>query len=147
MNAAAAQEAPSADELRLAPRDRFVNFVRDTLRTTQVSTSVLILALLYIRRLKLLHPRLRGQDGSEYRLCVTALMLGNKFLDDHTYTNKTWSDISGIPLKDVTKMEIEFWLGLQMRIHVTKAEYEEWQQALEDLYEQRRQALAKRARD
>ncbi|CAO1637963.1 unnamed protein product [Parajaminaea phylloscopi] len=133
--------------LRLVPRSRFVSFIRDTLRTTQVSTSVLILALLYIRRLKLLHPRLRGQEGSEYRLCVTALMLGNKFLDDHTYTNKTWSDISGISLKDVTRMEVEFWLGLQMRIHVTESEYTEWQAALENMYDQRASVLARKERD
>lgn len=132
---------------RLQPRSRFVAFVKDTLRTTQVSISVLILALLYIRRLKLQHPQLKGHEGSEYRLCVTALMLANKFLDDHTYTNKTWSDISGISLKDVTKMEVEFWLGLQMRIHVSVQDYDKWMQTLDDLREQRAQAMRKRDRD
>lgn len=136
-----------SDDQRLLPQPRFVAFIRDALGTTQVSTSVLILALLYIRRLKLMHSQILGQEGSEYRVGVAALMLGNKFLDDHTYTNKTWSDISGIALKDVTKLEIEFWLGLQMRIHVSARDYESWLRALEHLAGQRQQLLCKRARD
>ncbi|CAO1614500.1 unnamed protein product [Sympodiomycopsis kandeliae] len=135
------------DDHRLLPQPRFVAFIRDALGTTQLSTSVLILALLYVRRLKLMHPQIQGQDGSEYRVAVAALMLGNKFLDDHTYTNKTWADISGIALKDVTKLEIEFWLGLQMRIHVGEEDYKSWLRSLEDLAGQRQQLLAKRAQE
>ncbi|PWN22338.1 hypothetical protein BCV69DRAFT_141137 [Microstroma glucosiphilum] len=134
----------SSPDRRFHPQEKFVAFIRDTIKTTQVSTSVLILALLYVQRLKLQHPKLRGQEGSEYRLSVTAMMLGNKFLDDHTYTNKTWSDISGIPLKDITKMEVEFWLGLQMRIYVHQDDYEAWLQTIDDLFTQRTQALWKR---
>lgn len=134
----------SSPDRRFHPQEKFVAFIRDTIKTTQVSTSVLILALLYVQRLKLQQPKLRGQEGSEYRLSVTAMMLGNKFLDDHTYTNKTWSDISGIPLKDITKMEVEFWLGLQMRIHVHQDDYEAWLQTIDDLLTQRTQALWKK---
>lgn len=70
------------------------------------------LALLFIYRLKSSHPHLKGKEGSEFRIAITALMLSNKSLEDHTYTNKSWSEISGIDLKDINKMEVEFWLGL-----------------------------------
>lgn len=140
---------PSASErsndprtLRLFPRRRFTDFVRNMLNTTQVSKSVIILALLYIHRLKSKNPGLRGQDGSEFRLFVTALMLANKFLDDHTYTNKTWSELSGLKLKDVTKMEIEFWLGLSSNIHASDADFRSWIGTLEILAERRQLALS-----
>ncbi|SPO31307.1 uncharacterized protein UTRI_05882_B [Ustilago trichophora] len=140
---------PSASErsndprtLRLFPRRRFTDFVRNMLNATQVSKSVIILALLYIHRLKSKNPGLRGQDGSEFRLFVTALMLANKFLDDHTYTNKTWSDLSGLKLKDVTKMEIEFWLGLSSNIHASDADFRSWIGTLEILAERRQLALS-----
>ncbi|CDW98490.1 hypothetical protein [Sporisorium scitamineum] len=140
---------PSASErsndprlLRLFPRRRFTDFVRNMLNTTQVSKSVIILALLYIHRLKSKNPGLRGQDGSEFRLFVTALMLANKFLDDHTYTNKTWSELSGLKLKDVTKMEIEFWLGLSSNIHASDADFRSWIATLETLAERRQLALS-----
>ncbi|PWN53110.1 hypothetical protein IE53DRAFT_213407 [Violaceomyces palustris] len=129
------------NSLRLAPTPRFKTFVRDMLNTTQVSNSVVILALMYIHRLKSKHPELRGQEGSEFRLFVTALMLANKFLDDHTYTNKTWSELSGIELKDVTKMEIEFWMGLSMRIYVSEADFRNWLKMLETLGERRQHAI------
>ncbi len=139
---------PSASErssdprlLRLFPRRRFTDFVRNMLNTTQVSKSVIILALLYIHRLKSKNPGLRGQDGSEFRLFVTALMLANKFLDDHTYTNKTWSELSGLKLKDVTKMEIEFWLGLSSNIHASDADFRSWIGTLEVLAERRHLAI------
>ncbi|SJX65632.1 uncharacterized protein SRS1_16259 [Sporisorium reilianum f. sp. reilianum] len=128
--------------LRLFPRRRFTDFVRNMLNTTQVSKSVIILALLYIHRLKSNNPGLRGQDGSEFRLFVTALMLANKFLDDHTYTNKTWSELSGLKLKDVTKMEIEFWLGLSSNIHASDADFRSWIGTLEILAERRHLALS-----
>ena len=46
--------------------------------TTQVSKSVVMLALLFIYRLKTLNPTVKGKAGSEYRLLTVALMLGNK---------------------------------------------------------------------
>ncbi|KAI3487134.1 hypothetical protein L1887_48967 [Cichorium endivia] len=145
---AGSRSRPTASErssdprtLRLFPRRRFTDFVRNMLNTTQVSKSVIILALLYIHRLKSKNPGLRGQDGSEFRLFVTALMLANKFLDDHTYTNKTWSELSGLKLKDVTKMEIEFWLGLSSNIHASDADFRSWIGTLEILAERRHLAL------
>lgn len=48
------------------------------LSTTQVSQNVILLALLFIYRLKKLVPTVNGKAGSEYRLLTVALMLGNK---------------------------------------------------------------------
>lgn len=48
------------------------------LSTTQVSQNVILLALLFIYRLKRLNPSVKGKVGSEFRLLTVALMLGNK---------------------------------------------------------------------
>ncbi|KAL9931752.1 hypothetical protein V8E36_009302 [Tilletia maclaganii] len=55
-----------------------VAFSENLLTTTQVSSPVILLALLDIYRLKSRHPELHGQEGSDYRLSVTSLMLANK---------------------------------------------------------------------
>lgn len=122
---------------QLYPTDRFYEFVKDVLRMTQVSRSVIAFSLLYVYRLKVRHPNLEGQVGSEYRLFLTSLVLANKFLDDHTYTNKTWSDVSKIPLKEITKMELQLWGGIDTNASATPEEYELWQNTLEYLYDQR----------
>lgn len=63
----------------------------------QVSHSVVILALLFVSRLKSKNP-INGLPGSEFRASITALALGNKVLDDNTYTAKTWAEVSGLDL-------------------------------------------------
>lgn len=68
--------------VQFSPRPEFVSFIADLLATTQVSQSVITLALHYIYTLKRINPSIRGRRGSEYRLAVTALMLANKFLDE-----------------------------------------------------------------
>ena len=45
---------------------------------TQVSQNVILLALMFIYRLKRLNPGVKGKVGSEFRLLTVALMLGNK---------------------------------------------------------------------
>ncbi|CAE6451379.1 unnamed protein product [Rhizoctonia solani] len=119
--------SPNIDTVQqFSPRPEFVSFTADLLATTQVSQSVITLALRYIYMLKQSNPSIRGRRGSEYRLAVTALMLANKFLDDNTYTNKTWSDVSRISLREINQMEKEFLNGLGHNLYVDLATYDSW---------------------
>ncbi|WFD42830.1 hypothetical protein MPSI1_001480 [Malassezia psittaci] len=128
---------PMPSRSQLHPSERFVQFVKNVLRMTQVSRSVVAIGLLYLYRLKLRHPSLVGQPGSEFRLFLTSLILANKFLDDHTYTNKTWSDVSKIPLHEITKMESQFWGGIDTNASVKPEEYQWWLGALDRIDAQR----------
>ena len=56
----------------------FQKWVTTIMSTTQVSVNVVILAMLFIYRLKKLNATVKGKPGSEYRLLTVALMLGNK---------------------------------------------------------------------
>ena len=67
---------PLADDAQ--PRMAFRKWATTLLSTTQVSQNVILLALLFIYRLKTQNPQVRGKPGSEYRLLTVALMLGNK---------------------------------------------------------------------
>ncbi|KAI6137202.1 hypothetical protein F5141DRAFT_1193542 [Pisolithus sp. B1] len=80
--------------LQLAPSAAFVQFMHKLLETTQERNRFT-----------------NGLPGSEFRIAVAALMMANKFLDDNTYTNKTWSEVSGIDLSEIHKMEREFLTG------------------------------------
>lgn len=60
------------------PYDQFQKWVNNVLSTTQVTQNVILLALLFIYRLKMSTPAIKGRAGSEYRLLTVALMLGNK---------------------------------------------------------------------
>ena len=60
------------------PTIGFQKWVTTILSTTQVSQNVILLALMFIYRLKKFNPGVRGKKGSEFRLMTVALMLGNK---------------------------------------------------------------------
>ncbi|WFC98743.1 hypothetical protein MYAM1_001475 [Malassezia yamatoensis] len=132
---------PMPSRSQLHPSERFVQFVKNVLRMTQVSRSVVTIGLLYLYRLKLRHPSLVGQPGSEFRLFLTSLILANKFLDDHTYTNKTWSEVSKIPLHEITKMESQLWGGIDTNASVQPEEYQWWLGALDRIDAQRNSEL------
>ncbi|KAH9465704.1 hypothetical protein Pst134EA_013575 [Puccinia striiformis f. sp. tritici] len=112
-------------QAQLVPNPEFVMFIHNLLNTTQVSHSVVLLALFYIHRLKCLNA-IKPNSKSEYRIGVVSLMLANKMLDDHTYTAKTWSEVSRLPLGSLNDGEIEFLRGLHFELHVNIRDFSAW---------------------
>lgn len=112
------------------PTTGFRKWVTTILSTTCVAQNVVLLALLFIHRLKKYNPSVRGKPGSEYRLLTVALMLGNKFLDDNTYTNKTWAEVSGINVAEVHIMEVEFLSNMKYCLFTSEQDWSNWQTLL-----------------
>ncbi|CAO3572440.1 unnamed protein product [Mortierella alpina] len=112
------------------PKPMFRKFCLDVLSATLLSPSVILLSLKYIQQLMI---NLKGSnkivntgDGAEYRFFTGALILANKFLDDNTFTNKTWADITGMKIKDVNHLEMQFLNGIDFRLFTSPAHYSEW---------------------
>jgi len=95
--------------LRTKPSQAFVEFVHRTLSQTLLSPTAVILSLWYIRRLaihsggdadglmlrQMLHRSasdMNGRGGEEaaQRILTLGLACSNKWLDDNTFTNKSW---------------------------------------------------------
>ncbi|GAA5882863.1 hypothetical protein JCM3774_006318 [Rhodotorula dairenensis] len=128
--------------LQIQPTERFVRFCQEILSTTQVSVSVVLLALLLVSRLKQQNA-IDGAPGSEYRLAVTGLMLANKILDDQTYTAQTWSQVSSLELKPLVAGEVEFLRGLDYSLHVSEDDYNAWLRLLQGHVASRNARLGK----
>ncbi|KAF2397702.1 hypothetical protein EJ06DRAFT_481255 [Trichodelitschia bisporula] len=109
------------------PSPGFLKWATTLLSTTQVSRNVICLALLFIYRLKKANAHVCGKAGSEYRLLTVALMLGNKFLDDNTYTNRTWADVSGISVQEIHVMEMEFLGNMRYGLYTSEQQWKDWQ--------------------
>ncbi|KIP07013.1 hypothetical protein PHLGIDRAFT_433361 [Phlebiopsis gigantea 11061_1 CR5-6] len=73
-----------------------------------------------------LHPML-DRDSVEsfapFRLVLLGCMLANKWLDDHTFSNKTWHTISNIPVLSLNKLES---LALDLFGHDLSISPREW---------------------
>lgn len=57
-------------------------------------------------------------------------MLGNKFLDDNTYTNKTWAEVSFISVNEVHIMEVEFLSNMKYCLFTSAEDWLRWQTLL-----------------
>ncbi|CAO3599586.1 unnamed protein product [Absidia cylindrospora] len=114
----------------------FKRFCLQVLTATQLSESAVFLALKYIANLLESNPSIEGAEGSEYRLFIVALMLANKFLDDNTFTNKTWSEVSGMKVQDLNIMESEFLEALEYHLFVREEEYMTWKSILDTCRQQ-----------
>ncbi|KAF9900441.1 hypothetical protein EC991_007335 [Linnemannia zychae] len=108
----------------------FRKFCLDVLSATLLSPSVILLSLKYIQQLminlKENNKTPSTGEGSEFRLFTGALILANKFLDDNTFTNRTWANITGISVKEVNYIELQFLQGINFRLFTRSYDYSEW---------------------
>ncbi|KAF9139828.1 hypothetical protein BGX30_007431 [Mortierella sp. GBA39] len=108
----------------------FRKFCLDVLSATLLSPSVILLSLKYIQQLminlKENNKTPSTGEGSEFRLFTGALILANKFLDDNTFTNRTWANITGITVKEVNYIELQFLQGIGFRLFTRSYDYSEW---------------------
>ena len=51
-------------------------------------------------------------------------------LDDNTYTNKTWAEVSGISVAEIHVMEVEFLSNMRYSLLASKEQWQEWQEKL-----------------
>src|ERR1700712_5142816 len=47
-------------------------------------------------------------------------------LDDNTYTNKTWAEVSGIDVREVHTMEVEFLSNMRYGLFISESAWKEW---------------------
>ncbi|KAJ3112488.1 hypothetical protein HDU96_004505 [Phlyctochytrium bullatum] len=103
------------------PREKeFAEFVEMVLNTTDVNNI--------------------KHDGKSDKLdFIAGILLANKVLDDHTFTNRTWSDLSHIPIEEINRVElltiwrfqVEYLNFLQHRTVLQRDEYNTWVQKIQ----------------
>ena len=73
----------------------------------------------------------RRDPKLEYRLFTVSVILANKYLDDNSYSNKAWSDVTGLELRKINIMEQEFMKYVDYNLVVVRTEYSAWVNWLE----------------
>ncbi|KAJ3213924.1 hypothetical protein HDU67_002288 [Dinochytrium kinnereticum] len=67
-----------------------------------------------------------NNKNSEKMDFIIGLLLANKVLDDHTFTNRTWSDLSRIDIKDINQAEVEYLSLLDHKMVLQREDYVNW---------------------
>lgn len=99
----------------------FRKYVLQVLSSTRLPSTTILLGLYYLAtRMTMLSASGRYTTGSGqvYRMLVISLLLGSKFLDDNTFQNRSWSEVSNIPISELNVLEIEWLLAINWDMHV-----------------------------
>lgn len=90
----------------------FRKFVNQILTSTRLPSTTILLGMNYLaKRVNMLNQSgsFTPNEGQMWKMLTIALLLGSKFLDDNTFQNRSWSDVSGIAVSELNTMENE-WL-------------------------------------
>lgn len=96
----------------------FRKWVHQVLCATRLPSATILLSLSYLStRMEMSRAPPKGPDSQIYRLLTTALMLGSKFLDDNTFINRSWSEVSGIDVVELNHLERDWLKELCYNLH------------------------------
>ncbi|KAI7865825.1 uncharacterized protein EV154DRAFT_397450, partial [Mucor mucedo] len=113
----------------------FGAFCLNIFKDMEIDESTVYLSLKYVALLIQLNPTMEGSEGSEYRIFVVALILACKFLDDITFANTTWSEVTGMNLRDLNLMEAEFLEGISYRLLIRTEEFNQWKTLTDECHD------------
>ncbi|KAK4237449.1 hypothetical protein C8A03DRAFT_16017 [Achaetomium macrosporum] len=133
----------------------FRKFVSQILTSTRLPSTTILLGMNYLaKRINMMHAAGQNNhtEGQIWRMLTIALLLGSKFLDDNTFQNKSWSEVSGIPVQELNTLEYE-WLGairwcLYVNLDASEdyqawlSNWKEWQEAKKRQQQASRDRLA-----
>ena len=98
----------------------FRKYVSQILSSTRLPSSTILLGMHYLTtRMGMLsaHGSYTASSNKLYHLLTIALLLGSKFLDDNTFQNRSWSEVSSIPVADLNTLEVEWLVAIQWNLH------------------------------
>lgn len=108
--------------IRFVDYDRklFRKWVSQVLNATRLPSATIFLSLSYLaKRVRGLSAtnRYAASERALYQMLTVALILGSKFLDDNTFQNKSWSEVSNINVVELNKDEREWLQAFDHRLH------------------------------
>lgn len=122
--------------------------IRSLLLSTLLQPSAIYLSLWYVMRLPVyLGPVAFGADyvketqfraellgdnehiaetHAPFRVFLLGCMLANKWLDDHTFSNKTWHSISNVPVRSLNRLEFYALDNFCHDISISPHQWSQW---------------------
>ncbi|KAI9663342.1 MAG: hypothetical protein M1831_002626 [Alyxoria varia] len=99
---------------------KYREFVHHMLKATRLPTNTILLGLSYFaHRLRKLSIAGESCAHTDQRTSlVVALILASKHLDDNTFQNKSWTDVTGIPIKTINETEIVWFESFDYVLHL-----------------------------
>jgi hypothetical protein len=104
----------------------FRKWVHQVLCATRLPSATILLSMYYLSNRMPMLTHEPKTDTHLFRLLTIALVLGSKFLDDNTFINRSWSEVSGIQVHELNELELEWLLAIKFRLHRDPTEQSGW---------------------
>ncbi|KIY73792.1 hypothetical protein CYLTODRAFT_406502 [Cylindrobasidium torrendii FP15055 ss-10] len=69
-----------------------------------------------------------NEASAPFRIMVLGCMLANKWLDDHTFSNKTWHTISSLPILNLNELEAHALRLFEYELNISNVQWSQWMQ-------------------
>ncbi len=97
----------------------FRKWVHQVLSATRLPAATILLSLYYLNdRIEHAPQSIQPGENQIYRLLAVALILGSKFLDDNTFINRSWSDVTAIKVSELNQLEMEWLTLIKWQLHI-----------------------------
>lgn len=103
---------------RLQPSYR--KFVNQILSSTRLPKATILLGLAYLKKRMLMLDISGHRLDHVYRYLTIALLLASKFLDDNTFQNKSWSEVTALTVTEINKLEKHWLEDISWNLHIDR---------------------------
>lgn len=103
--------------LSLIPQISLNEYIKNLIKLTNMNISTLIIAIIYIDRFCYLNNYILTINNI-YRILISTCLLSLKFNQDEKITNKKYSEIVHVSIKDLKILEFQMYLKLQFSLVV-----------------------------
>ncbi|KAI6785957.1 Meiotically up-regulated like protein-like protein [Emericellopsis cladophorae] len=110
----------------------FRKFVSQVLTSTRLPSTTILLGMNYLAK-RINSMKTQGAytatEGQVWRYLTVSLLLGSKFLDDNTFQNRSWSEVSGISVSELNALEFDWVQSMSWRLYVNldlSKDYQAW---------------------
>ncbi|KJZ76637.1 hypothetical protein HIM_03973 [Hirsutella minnesotensis 3608] len=131
----------------------FRKFVSQILTSTRLPSTTILLGMNYLaKRINALKElgHFKASEGQVWRYLTVSLLLGSKFLDDNTFQNRSWSEVSGIAVSELNALEFEWVQAMSWRLYVNldlSKDYQAWLDNWRDWQQMKKRQAAQASRD
>ncbi|KAK9768798.1 PHO85 cyclin-5 [Basidiobolus ranarum] len=107
-------------------------FIRETIRRSKSTFSVLQVALIYLVRIKgplakYVSPKATPDfTKCSRRMFIASLILASKFLQDKNYMNRAWAKIMGVKVTEINHIEQIFLQLIDYQLFVPVSTFTQW---------------------
>lgn len=131
----------------------FHKFVSQILTSTRLPSTTILLGMNYLaKRVNAMKDQgpFRTSEGQVWRYLTVSLLLGSKFLDDNTFQNRSWSEVSGIAVSELNALEFDWVQAMSWRLYVNlerSSDYQAWLDNWREWQQMKKQQAVQASRD